>query len=102
MGASGCHQGGKQIPQVEVQINPPPTEVGNWLLEAEAGSKPPQGVQLTCPWRERELGMAGPGKNGLSKRLAVKWVRAKALHTQSVAHPAGGRLSARFMIMWPG
>ena len=41
-------------PLIEVGKHPPPTGVGNWPLQAEAGSEPPQGAWLTYPWRGKE------------------------------------------------
>ena len=87
-------------PLIEAGTHPPPTEVGNWPPQAEVGSKPPQGVQLTCPQREKEQAMAGHGMNGPSGGLEGKQASPKALHTRLGPRWPGGRLSAKFTIMW--
>ena len=89
-GASGRHQDGSQ-PTSDQGGNPP---------TSNQGGKPPQGVQLTCPWREKEQAMARCGMNGPSGGLEGKRANPKALHTRLGPRRPGGRLSARFTIMW--
>ena len=45
--------------------------------------------------------MAGIGMKGLSGGLKGKRLSPKALPTQLGPHRQGGRLSAKFTIMWP-
>ena len=85
-------------PLTEAGKHPPPTGVGNRPLWAEAGSRPPQGVRLTCPQEEKELAMASHCSTDQSKRL--KRMNPKVLHTQLVPHRPGGRLLAVSMNAW--
>ena len=55
---------------------------------------------MTCPLREKEQVMAGRGMNGPSGGLEGKRASPKALHTRLGPRQPGGRLSAKFMIMW--
>ena len=73
-------------PLIEVGKHPPPTRAGNWPLQAEAGSKLPQGAQLTYPQRGKERVMAGIGTKGPSGGLKGECLSPKALPTQLGPH----------------
>ena len=88
-------------PLTEAGKHPPPKEVGNQPPQPEVGNELPQGVQPTCPQRERELATADHGSTGPSRRLNGKRVEVRALHTRLVPHRPGGGLSAKFMNLWP-
>ena len=95
-------EAGNHPPLIKAGKHPSPTRVENWPLQAEAGSKPPQGVQLSHPWNGKERAMADGGihMKGPSGGLKGECLSPKALPTQLGLHRQDRRPSAKFTTVW--